>query len=152
MYNLIGVHIFANYDPLFVFSHPAAPTEDFATYLSAAIAKHFSIKGYHRSTQIYEPNCPIFDRYLSTYEKWESGWSILVTSDGDERQLAEVEKRDLIRLEEELTAEALLKYPCLLDVSYGTNYALLDFIRKQVAENWNPEASREARSITHTNT
>ncbi|KAL9008043.1 MAG: hypothetical protein Q9173_006792 [Seirophora scorigena] len=128
-YRFVGEYILANYKP---YTEDPDFTKDFGVYLAAAIAKHRGLLSAMRRRHVYRPQFfNLGARWVRTREEWLG--ALLMFMDPVKRLSVE-DKRKLIRLEEELTAEVYMSYPDRLDTAWRVNYACFYRAYTQISE------------------
>ncbi|KAL8960522.1 MAG: hypothetical protein Q9193_002791 [Seirophora villosa] len=128
-YRFVGEYILANYKP---YTEDPDFTKDFGVYLAAALAKHRGTLAAMRHLHVYGPQCfHLKARLMWTREVWLE--ALLIFMDPAQR-LSDGDKRKLIRLEEELSAEVFMSFPDRLDTAYLVNYARFDHAFTYISE------------------
>ncbi|KAL8920271.1 MAG: hypothetical protein Q9208_006339 [Pyrenodesmia sp. 3 TL-2023] len=126
VHSRIGAYVYSNCDPLHFFPNYE---QDFALYLCAALAKHWSIRQYLLTTA----RCD-YSSLSESYETVTATWhATLLEHEANGRWLTDTGKMDMIQLEKKLMVVAFDAYPCLLDLTYHMNSTALVNMQFDVA-------------------
>lgn len=128
-YRFVGEYILANYKP---YTEDPDFTKDFGVYLAAAIAKHRGTLAAMRRLHFYGLRFfHLRARLMHTREEWLDA---LLTFMDPAKRLSVRDKKKLIRLEDELSAEVFMSFPDRLDTAYLVNYACFHRAFTQISE------------------